>query len=141
MSAKVVIMDGQRGKGQCAGVTPIGELILAGFGALINKTSFQTLGAAVVNFFGPITGQQFVITSITMDGNNSDVVIYEASNPSTATVEKALFSLHLGSNANLFVPFQFGGFLAVSEGAYINATNSAGTTNITIVGYYSPVMH
>lgn len=141
MPAKTIIMDGAHGTGQYAGVTPIGELLLAGFGTLINKSSFRTLTTNVANFFGPIAGQQFVITSLTMDGNNTDVVIFEAPSISSATVDKVLWTMHLGASTNLFIPLSFGGFLPVSQGEYINATNSAGTTNITIVGYYIPIAH
>lgn len=139
MPAKTVIVDGAKGTGHFAGITSIGELLLAGFGTLSNKSSFQSLTTNVANFYGPIAGQQFVITSLTMDGNNTDVLIFEASSPSTATSDKILWTMHLGAATNLFVPLSFGGFLAVSEGKYLNATNSAGTTNINIVGYYSPV--
>lgn len=141
MPAKVIIMDGAKGTGQYAGVTPIGELLLAGYGNLNNRTSFQTLTTNTANFFGPIVGQQFVITSLTMDGNNTDVVIFEAPTISSATVDKVLWTMHLRATTNLFVPLSFGGFLPVSQGEYVNATNSAGTTNITIAGYYIPIIH
>jgi hypothetical protein len=137
MSLKIVIMDGAKGTGQYAGATPIGELIIAGSGTLSNQTVFQSLAPATqANFFGPIAGQQFVITSLAMDGNNTNVVIFEAANQFTSTIDKTLFNIHLQANANVFIPLPFGGFLPITEGEYLNATNSAGTTNITITGFY-----
>ena len=142
MPAKVVIMDGAKGTGQYAGVTPIGELLLAGFGNLNNKSSFRTMASTdAFNFYGPIAGQQFVITSILIDGTGTAVVtIYEASSPSTLTIDKTIFQINLRVNSTIMIPFPFGGFLPVSEGAYLNATTTA-TVNINIVGYYVPITH
>jgi hypothetical protein len=137
MPLKSVIMDAAKGTGQYAGVSPIGEVTIAGFGTLTNQTVFQSFAPATqANFFGPIAGQQFVITSIAADGNNTNVVIFEAANPFTSTIDKTLFQIHLQANANIVIPLPFGGFLPVTEGEYLNATNSAGTTNVTITGYY-----
>jgi hypothetical protein len=140
MPAKVIIMDGAKGTGQYAGVTPIGELLLAGFGNLNNKSSFRTMASTdAFNFYGPITGQQFVITSILIGGTGGAVVtIYEASSPSTLTIDKTIFQINLRVNSTIMIPFPFGGFLPVSEGEYLNATTTA-TVNINIVGYYSPI--
>jgi hypothetical protein len=144
MAAKIVIMDGANGTGQYAGVTPIGELIVAGFGTLKNQAIFQAMAATNTsfNFFGPISGQQFVITSITLDGPaGATISIYEAANPSTIAIDKLLYKINLRAAGNLIVPFSFGGFLAVSEGEYVNAFTDTATTNMTIIGYYSPTIH
>jgi hypothetical protein len=76
-----------------------------------------------------------------MDGNNTNVDIFEGASASTSTADKTLFSIRLGSNATIFYPLPFGGFLPVTEGEYLNATNSAGTTNINIAGYYLPISY
>jgi hypothetical protein len=144
MPAKSVIMDGANGTGQFAGVTPVGELLVAGFGNLINKSSFQSMTAATTayNFFGPIIGQQFVITSIVLDGPNAATVsVYEASSPSTITIDKLLFKINFRGASNQVVNFSFGGFLAVSEGAYLNALTDGATVNMNMIGYYQPVLH
>lgn len=142
MSAKVVIMDGSKGTGQCAGISPIGEVTIVGAGTLSNQAVFQSFTpGSQANFFGPIAGQQLVITSIAADGNNTDVVIFEAANQFTSTIDKTLFHIRLAANANVFIPLPFGGFLPVTEGEYLNVTNSAGTTNVTITGYYISIQN
>ena len=144
MPAKVVIMDGARGTGQYAGVTPIGELLVAGFGNLINRSIFQSMADAntAFNFFGPIAGEQFVITSIILDGPNAATVsIYEASSTSTITIDKLLFKINFRGASNQVVNFSFGGFLAVSEGEYVNALTDGATVNMSIVGYYQHTTH
>lgn len=144
MPAKVVIMDGANGTGQYAGVTPIGELIVAGFGSLRNQAIFQSMTAINTssNFFGPIAGQQFVITSIVLDGaNGATISIYEAANPSTITIDRLLYKVNLRSATNIVAPFPFGGFLAVSEGEYVNAFTDTATVNMTIIGYYISTAH
>jgi hypothetical protein len=138
MPTKAVIMDGEIGLGQYSGVTSIGEVVISGYGNFRNNSIFQSV-AAQANFFGPIAGQQFLITSMFMDGNNTDVTIFEASSQFTSVIDKTLVKIHLQANAILPISFPFGGFLAVSEGKYLNAINTAGTTNINIVGHYVPI--
>lgn len=144
MSAKVVIMDGAKGTGQYAGVTPVGELIVAGFGTLSNVSAFRsiTTANAAFNFFGPIAGQQFVITSITLDGPAAATIsFYEAASTSTITIDRLVYKLNLRGAGNVTMSFPFGGFLAVSEGEYLNAFADDTTVNINIIGYYSPTTH
>jgi hypothetical protein len=144
MAAKVVIMDGANGTGQYAGVTPVGELLVAGFGTLSNQSVFKSMTSdtTAYNFFGPISGQQFVITSIILDGpTGATISIYEAASTSTITIDRLVYKIDLRVAANLTIPFSFGGFLAVSEGEYLNAFTDAATVNMTIVGYYSPTYH
>lgn len=142
MPAKVVIMDGAFGTGQHNGVTPIGELLIRAIGTLSNKISFQSFTpGSQANFYGPIAGQQFVITSMYMDGNNTNINIFEASSASSSVANKTLFTIHLLANTTLVIPLPFGGYLPVTEGEYLNATNSAGTANVNIVGYYASTEH
>jgi len=144
MSAKVVIMDGAFGTGQYAGVTPVGEVLVAGFGNLLNRSIFQTMTAinTAVNFFGPIAGQQFVITSIVLDGPNAATVsIYEAASTSTITIDKLTFKINFRGASNQVINLPFGGFLPVSEGEYLNAFTDTATVNMSIIGYYSPTTH
>jgi hypothetical protein len=143
MAAKVVIMDGANGTGQYAGVTPIGELIVAGFGTLTNKSVFQTMASAnaAFNFFGPIAGQEFVITSIILDGPAANISIYEAASTSTITIDRLVYKINLRAATTISIPFSFGGFLSVSEGEYLNALTDTATVNMNIIGYYSPTTH
>jgi hypothetical protein len=97
---------------------------------------------AAFNFFGPIAGQQFIITSIILDGPaNATISIYEGASPSTINIDRLVYKVDLRSATNLIIPFSFGGFLAVSEGEYLNVLTDATTVNMTIVGYYSPITH
>lgn len=147
MPAKTVITDGTIGTGQFAGVTHNGELLVAGFGTLSNISAFQSLNAAnsAFNFFKPIAGQQFIITSIVMTTTaTATVQIYEAASPSTANIDKLLFKIVLTSTvqapAILTLPLSFGGFLPVSEGEYLNVQTDTTTVNVNIIGYYHPIL-
>jgi hypothetical protein len=144
MPAKIVITDGAYGTGQYAGVTPVGELLVAGFGNLINTSAFKSMASANAanNFFGPISGQEFVITSIILDGPaGATISIYEAANQFTITIDSLVYKLNLRAAANVVISFPFGGFLPVAEGEYLNAFTDGATVNMTIVGYYSPTTH
>jgi hypothetical protein len=140
MPAKITIIDGQ-GSGQFAGVTSVGELLVAGFGNLKNTSVFRTMSSTntAYNFFGPIAGQIFIITCIVFDGPvNTTISFYEAETPSTITIEKLVYKVDLRVAGNLTIPFSFGGFLSVSEGYYLNAFTDAATVNMTIIGHYHP---
>lgn len=144
MPAKTVIMDGAKGTGQYAGVTPIGELLVAGFGILSNVSAFRSMATAnaAFNFFGPIAGQQFVITSITLDGPaGATISFYEAASTSTITIDRLVYKLNLRGAGNVTMSFPFGGFLSISEGEYLNAFTDGATVNLNIIGYYSPTAH
>jgi len=145
MSIKSLIIDGARGTGQFAGVTPVGELIVAGYGNLINKSIFQSMGnTGAFNFFGPIAGQQFLITSMVFDGiSGKTITIYEASSPFTTTIDKTIFKVNLRNDVTLPISLSFGGFLAVSEGEYLNALvdTALPATFVNIIGCYIPTIH
>lgn len=140
MSVKAEIVDG-RGSGQLAGVTALGELLVAGFGNLTNKSSFQSMTTTgAFNFYVPIAGQQFIITSIALDGpSNATVSIYEAANQFTSTIDKLLVKTNFRAAGQIAIPFPFGGFIPVSEGEYINAFTDAATVNLLIIGYYHSI--
>lgn len=144
MPVKSVITGG-KGMGQFAGVTSSGELLIGALGDLTNRSVFQSLTTTngAFNFFGPISGQQFLITSIVMTASGAitpTVQIYEAASPTTTTIDKLLFKITLTStvqSAAIFVfPLPFGGFLPVSEGEYLNVQTDATTVNVNIIGYY-----
>jgi hypothetical protein len=145
MSLKSIIMDGAKGTGQFAGVTPVGELFVAGFGVESNQSVFRSLDTVgSFNFFGPIAGQQFMITSMIFSGISGKIItVYEASSPSTTTIDRTVFKIHLRNDSTIHVPLQFGGYLAVSEGEYLNALvdTALPATNVSIIGYYQPMTH
>jgi len=145
MSAKVIIMDGAFGTGQYAGVTPIGELLLAGIGDIQNRSIFQTLNTTgAFNFFGPIAGQQFVITSMIIEGESGKTItIYEASSPFTTNIDKTIFKISLRNDITLTIPLSFGGFLPVSEGEYLNALvdTAVPASDVNIIGFYTSIEH
>lgn len=143
MPAKIVIMDGAKGTGQYAGVSSAGELIVSAFGSLINQSVFQSLTSANagINFFGPIPGKIFLISTIVMTTTATAVVqIYETSTPSSAVVDKLLFKITLTStvqSATIFtLPLPFGGRIPVSEGKYVNVQTDVATVNVNLIGYY-----
>lgn len=143
MANRSVITDSAQGTGQYAGATPIGELLIAGFGNLNNISMFQsmdTIGA--FNFFGPISGQQFTITSICFAGpSNATVSIYEAANQFTSSIDRLLFKMNLRAAGQIAIPLPFGGFIITSEGEYINAITDLATVNLNVAGYYHPIIH
>jgi hypothetical protein len=140
MTLRIQIVDG-RGTGQLVGATPLGELLVAGFGTLNNLSSFRTMTPSntAFNFFGPIAGQQFIITSIILDGPASTISIYEAASPSTIIIDRLVYKIDLRSATTIAIPFSFGGFLPVSEGEYLNAFTSDATVNMNILGYFHPI--
>lgn len=141
MSVKVEIIDG-RGTGQLAGATSLGELLVAGFGNNISKFNNMNAINVAFNFFGPISGQKFIIACIAFDGNaGSTVTIYEAATTSTTTIDKTLFKMNLRTAGQIAIPFSFGGFLPASEGVYINALTDTQPVNMNIIGYYHPLMN
>ena len=66
MTLKSVIKDGQ-GTGHPTGVSSAGELVVKGFGDIQSK--LQTINSTVVgfNFFPPLSGQMFVMTTVIFD--------------------------------------------------------------------------
>jgi hypothetical protein len=148
MPTKSLIIDGTYGTGQTAGVSSAGEVLVVGIGTLKTQSAFNSLNVinAAFNFFGPIAGQQFIITSIVITGSGAmtpTIQIYEASSSSTAVIDKLLLKLVTVSSVQTPLTFvyslPFGGFLQVSEGEYLNAQTDTATVNINIIGYYQPI--
>jgi len=140
MTLKSVIKDG-KGTGHQAEVSSAGELVVKGFGNV--QLKFQIINSVAIgfNFFPPLSGQSFVITTIIFDlgAAASNITIYEASNATTLTADTTLFTASLAKNQfTVFTP-SFGGFIPVTEGEFLNAKVSAQPVNITIIGFYRPV--
>jgi hypothetical protein len=140
MPIKATIIDGL-GTGIFNGVTSVGECLIAGFGDLKNLSSYQNMTTTgAYNFYKPIIGQQFIITSVVFSGDaNSTITIYEAANKSTLIADKIVFQINLRTNTTVVIPLPFGGFLPVSEGEYLNAFTDNTIVSMNIVGYYQPI--
>lgn len=140
MTLKSTVKDG-RGSNNLAGISNAGELVIKGFGDV--KSNFQTLNSVVVgfNFFPPLAGQTFVMTTVIFDtgGPASDITVYEAANATTLTADKTLFLASIPANQFIIMALPFGGFLPITEGKFLNVKVSAQPVNITVMGFYKPV--
>ena len=92
------------------------------------------------NFFVPRGLEQFVITGFLMYGDkqvsssaNATVVIYEASQPDSITVDRVLVQVEVGQNQS--IPFPNIRILC-NKGVYINAKTTDDDVHMTIFGHY-----
>ena len=92
------------------------------------------------NFFKPLGLQQFVITGFLVYGDkqvspttNSTVVIYEASQEDTITVDRVLVQFEVGQNQS--IPFPNIRILC-NAGKYINGKCDDDDIHMTIFGHY-----
>lgn len=141
MTLKTLIRDG-RGTGNLAEISPVGELIVSGFG--INTTKFNALNVAntAFNFYIPESGQNFIITAIIYNtpAGSSTVDVYEASSITSTTINKQIF--RIVTTGATFAPLilSLGGFIPVTEGEFLNSKTDNPTVNMTIVGFYKPII-
>lgn len=147
MSLKINIKDGHRGTGHLAEVSKAGEFIVAGFGdgnGLTNSVFIALTPAnTAFNFFPPTSGRNFYITAIIFNwpGAGALLEIYEASSAASTTVDKEIIKADLPSGKGFAsIPFSIGGFPAVTEGEFLNAKTDTATVNLTIIGFYKPVV-
>lgn len=142
MSTPVQITDGNKGTKSKAGVSKIGQLIVAPFA--YDETQFIELAAndTAYNFYKPKVGEQFVITGLRAKADrqvsntvDADVVIYEASSSTTLTVDKILHqeAMIRGDSVTLN-PTN----ILVNAGKYVNAKTTDDDIHMTIMGYYIP---
>ena len=130
------------GTGGLAGVTSVGEIIVVGYGN--NLSSFQNMNVigTAFNFFKPVPGQVFLITSIIATlPSSSTLSIFEAPSSTSTTIDSQVIQITSSAGeANTIIPinFPFGGFLAINEGEFLNATVTAAPAQVTIVGFYRP---
>ena len=136
MTLKSVIKDG-RGTNNLTEVSSAGELVVKGFGDVQSK--FHTVDSTVgFNFFPPISGQEFVLTTMIFDlgGAASSITVYEASNATTLTVDKTIVTASLQGNQFTVIAPSFGGFIPITEGEFLNVKVSAQPVNVTLIGFY-----
>ena len=92
------------------------------------------------NYYGPRVGKQFVMTGMlcfadkeVSDTSDTVIIIYEASEPDTLTVDRVLLQFGMGKLTTM--PFPNVRIL-VNEGAYVNAKTSDDDIHLNIVGHY-----
>ena len=138
MTSKTTIRDGA-GTGNIAKVSNF-EDIIVGIGD--NQTSFRILNATgtAFNFFAPLSGQEFIITSLLISGpEDATINIFEASSPTSSTITRLIYTITFNDSGFFPIIFPFGGFLEVEEGSFVNATTSVTTATMTMIGYFKPI--
>jgi hypothetical protein len=142
MTLKSVIRDGYNGTSHLTGVSNAGELTVGGFPGA--TPVFKTLNAAntAFSFFPPKSGQNIILTSISISATSGPIItIYESSSATSIVVDKTLIGLDLPASGGLFfIPFPFGSFLSITEGEFVNASSTtASPIQMTIIGFYMPI--
>ncbi len=142
MALEVRIVDFLSGSGQkvYAGVNEFGGLVT---GPLVfDDTKFIELAESntAYNFFGPKVGLCFIITGVTFRADkqvsstvDASVVIYEASSPTSTTVDDLLlqWAVVQGDIIQL-APLR----VLVTDGVYLNAKTTDDDIHMTIIGHY-----
>jgi hypothetical protein len=141
MSLPTVIVDGGGGTNQAACVNEIGELVTGRFD--YDTVSNQTMETAntAVNFFGPLAGMQFVITSILIYANknvgagDATVTIYEATGATETAISRTIFTAEMVKQTRAdFIGIN----LLINEGVFINGVTDDDDVFATVMGYYIP---
>ena len=121
-------------------VNEAGELIVSDGPYDLAKFNEMDLVNTAYNFYGPRGREQFVITGFLIYGDkqvsastNATVVIYEASQPDTTTVDRILVQVEVGQNQS--IPFPNIRILC-NKGAYISGKTDDDDIHITIFGHY-----
>jgi len=108
-------------------------------------SSFNELAAAdtAYNFYKPLAGLGFIITGFEMKANQSvsnvaeaTVIIYEASEEDTTTVDKILYQTAMLRDDRVpIAPVKIG----VNPGKFINAKTDDDDIFVNILGYYADI--
>lgn len=138
MSIDVRIVGGATGR--AVDVTSLGSLSVSP--PFFNLAEFNELGVidTAFNFYTPVAGKQFVISSAFAYGDkqvssstNATVEIYEALSAGTTIVDRCLLKFEIGQN-------QFQSYtllnLLVNGNRYINAKTSDDDVHMNILGHY-----
>lgn len=121
-------------------VTPSGELVIAPL--RYDETEFRELAEddTAYNFYEPLPGKQFVITGFIAVGDqqitgnaNANVVIYEAADTGTVTVDKILVQFVIKQDQDIPVT---GLRTLVNAGKFINAKTDDDDVHLTLMGYF-----
>ena len=126
--------------GNEAHVTSSGELVVAPLH--YDETKFNELAVdnTGYNFYGPLPGKQFVITGFIAVGDqqitanaNANVIIYEAADTGTTTVDKILVQFVIKQDQDIPMP---GLHILVNKGKFVNAKTDDDDVHLTLMGYY-----
>ncbi len=125
--------------GRAAEVSPSGEIAVGP--VRYSQSKFNAMdGTGAFTFFGPLPGQQFVITGMRLKAaasvspsTEATVIVYEATASDSTTVARTVHQEPmLKDNAVTLLPLS----LLVNEGVWLNGKTDDPTVNITIFGYY-----
>ncbi len=137
MTIKVLI---QGNNGNTANVTDSGEFVISPRFAQATKVTLIADNTPL-NLVRAVASQKLIITGLIVNTNRDIgvngalVEIYEASDDSTATVDKAILSFDLTKNQTVVTsPLLF----ETTAGKYINAKADDSNVNVTILGYFVP---
>jgi len=140
MSLKQTIFD-PKTKSQ-AKVSSIGQLVTSPFAYDLTKFNELAVDDTAYNFYGPSSGEQFVITGIyaradqqVSSTTDATVIVYEADAVDTATVSKALFQMAMVRGDQI----QAGPLnILVRPGKWVNAKTTDDDIHMNVTGYFIP---
>ena len=128
------------GNGQDVQVNEAGELIVAAGSYDIPVFNELAEPGTAYNYFKPDGVKQFLLTGFLAYGDkqvsgttNATVTIYEASSPTTTTVDKVIIQFEIGQNQS--VPFPNVRILT-NHGVYLNAKTDDDDVHMTIFGHF-----
>ena len=98
------------------------------------------MGGVTYNFYPPKAGHQFVIKGAiafadkdVSDASDTVIIIYEAGDAATTTVDKTLLQFGMGKLTTLpMLPLD----ILVNEGKFVNAKTGDDDIHLNILGYY-----
>lgn len=107
---------------------------------LFDEIEFNELATAnqAYNYYQPLAGSRFILTGVVATADkdvtaDATVIIYEASNPESTTVDKILFQFVLLKNQQLVIPnFQ----IAVTPDVWINGKTDDDDIHMSLVGHF-----
>lgn len=123
-----------------AKITQIGQMITAPFSYDEAVAKTLTVDDTPINFFVPVVGKQFVVTSIllTSDSNvqaSAIIDVYEATSLTDSVIAKSILHIDLLKNDHRdFIGLN----LLVTAGRYLNIKADDSDVSATIMGYYIP---
>lgn len=137
--AVLVTPDGKQAK-----FNKLGQLETAPGGFDLQKFVSLAVNDMAYNFYTPVPGRQFIITGLicfatkdVSDASDTNIIIYEATTPSTITVGRTILQFGMGK---LTVLPPTGLRLIVSEGVFINAKTDDAVVNLNILGHFIPTI-
>lgn len=142
MSLPVNITSGGAGITAKATVSRAGQLIVSTYDYDLTKFVILDVNDTGYTFYSPKANFHFVITGIVAKADrgvspttDADVIVFEADDDSSATVDRTLFQLAMVQGDQVVLtPLN----ILVNEGKFVNAKTSDDDIYMTIMGYYIP---